>query len=139
MVRDLGSPQDFRRGKTKLSGLLRGCSSGGGLESEPFPRRVRGAPAPRSSPETRGVPSSGVGPSQNGTCLGGFIGRKHRAGRTTLISSGLGRTPSFYTPVSLHPLEEWMGALARELQQAVVSWCHSLIARSSMHLGFGVD
>ena len=33
--------------------------------------------------ETRGVPSSGAGPSQNETCLGGGIGSKIRAGRTT--------------------------------------------------------
>ena len=36
------------------------------------------------SPEARGVPSSGTGPSQNGTCSGGGIGRKSRAGRSTV-------------------------------------------------------
>ena len=30
---------------------------------------------PEGSPETRGVPSSGAGPSQNGTCTGGGIGK----------------------------------------------------------------
>ena len=33
-------------------------------------------------PETRDVPSPGAGPSQNGTCSGGGIGRKIRAGRS---------------------------------------------------------
>ena len=139
LVRSLGSPRDLRRGKTKLRGLIRGCSSGGGLESEPFQRRVRGAPSPQNPPETRGIPSCGLGPAQNGRCLGGFIGRKNRAGRTTLVYSGLGRTPSPCTPVSLHRVKEWMGSLGRELQQAVVSVRYSLIATSSMHLGFGVD
>ena len=34
--------------------------------------------------ETRGVPSSGARPSQDGTCSGGGIGRKSRAGRSTV-------------------------------------------------------
>ena len=44
------------------------------------------------SPETRGVPSSGAGPSQGGTCLGGGIGRKIRAGRSTVNYFRFGRT-----------------------------------------------
>ena len=36
------------------------------------------------SPETRGVPSSRAGPSLNGTRSGGGIGRKSRAGRSTV-------------------------------------------------------
>ena len=44
------------------------------------------------SPETRGVPSSGAGPSQNGTCLGSGIDSKIRAGRSTVNYFGFGRT-----------------------------------------------
>ena len=44
------------------------------------------------SPDTRGVPSSGDGPSQNGTCSGGGIGRKIRAGRSTVNCFRFGRT-----------------------------------------------
>ena len=48
------------------------------------------------SPETRGVPSSGAGPSQNGTCLGHVIGRKIRAGRSTVIFFSVRQDPSLY-------------------------------------------
>ena len=61
-----------------------GFSSGVGAQSASFRRPVRRALAPRrSSPETRGVPSSGAEPSENGTCSGGGICRKIRAGRST--------------------------------------------------------
>ena len=59
------------------------------------------------SPETRGVPSSGSGPSQNGTCSGRGIGRKIRAGRSAVVIR-FGRTRVCITPVSLHRLEEWV-------------------------------
>ena len=39
-------------------------------------------------PETRGVPSSGVEPSQNGTFSGDGIGRRSRAGRSVMIIFG---------------------------------------------------
>ena len=55
-----------------------------------------------SSPETRGVPSSGAGPSQNGTCSGGGIGRKIRAGRSTVNYFRFGGTRVCITPISLH-------------------------------------
>ena len=48
-----------------------GCSSGGGGRL-PFSRRVCGVLVPRSSLETRGVPSSGPGHSQNGIFFGGW-------------------------------------------------------------------
>ena len=60
------------------------------------------------SPETRGVRSSGAGPSQNGTCSGGGIGRKSRAGRSTVNYFRFGRTRVCITPVSLHRVEEWV-------------------------------
>ena len=44
------------------------------------------------SPETRGVPSSGAGPSRNGTFSGGGIGRKIRAGRSIRNCFRFGRT-----------------------------------------------
>ena len=78
-----------RRNSAVLSG---GYSSGGGPQSALFWRRVRRALAPQASLETRGVPSSGAGPSQNGTCLGGGIGSKIRAGRSTVNYFRFGRT-----------------------------------------------
>ena len=41
--------------------------------------------------------------------------------------------PSLHNPICLHRVKECMGALGRELQQAVVSWCYLVTARSSMH------
>ena len=87
------------------------CSSGGA------PRAGGRSPRPsgdmcaeplrlEGSPETRGVPSSGAGPSQNGTCSGGGIGRKIRAGRSTVNYFRFGRTRVCITPVSLHRVEE---------------------------------
>ena len=55
-----------------------------------------------SSPATRGVPSSGAGPSQNGTCSGGGIGRKGRARRSAVNYVRFGRTRVRVTPISLH-------------------------------------
>ena len=54
------------------------------------------------SPETRGVPSSGAGPSQNRTCSGGGISRKTRAGRSTVIYFRFSRTQVCITSISLH-------------------------------------
>ena len=61
------------------------------------------------SPETRGVSSSGAGPSQNGTCSGVAICRKTRAGRSAVnyVRSGTIRVVCI-TPVSLHRVEEWV-------------------------------
>ena len=84
------------------------------------------------SPDARGVPSSRAGPSQNGTCSGGGIGRKIRAGRSAVNYFRFGRTRVCITPVSGR-----MGSFGTEPQQVVVSWfCLSLIARSCV--GFGV-
>ena len=58
------------------------------------------------SPETQGIPSSGAGPSQNGTCSGGSIGKKSRARRSAANYSRFGRTRVCITPVSLHRVEE---------------------------------
>ena len=60
------------------------------------------------SPETRGVPSSGAGPSQNGTCSGGDIGRKIRAGGSAINYFWFGRTRVCIALVSLHRVEEWV-------------------------------
>ena len=60
------------------------------------------------SPETRGVLSSAAGPSQNGTCSGGGIGRKSRAGRSAVNYFRFGRTRVCITPVSVHRVEEWV-------------------------------
>lgn len=59
--------------------LVRG-SSGGTGEAAPLSGHLRGAPASGNSLETQGDPSSGTGPSQNGTYLGGAIGSMNRAG-----------------------------------------------------------
>ena len=56
--------------------------------------------------ETRGVPCSGVGPSQNRRCSGDGIGRKSRAGRSAANYFRFGRTRVCITPVSLHRVEE---------------------------------
>ena len=132
LVRSLGPPRDLRRGKTKLRGLIRGCSSGGRPEYAPFSGRVRRALATRSFLKTRGVSSSGTESSPNGTCLGGGIGSKMRARETYCNLSSVREDQSRYTPVSLHRVKDSLG---RELQQAVVSsWCYLLIARSCMHV-----
>ena len=89
-------------GRRNSAGSSGGCSSGGGPESAPFSRRVRGALAPRSYLETRGVPSSGAGPSTNGTCLGGGIGSKTRAREKYCNLISVREDQSLYTPVSLH-------------------------------------
>ena len=60
------------------------------------------------SPETRGVPSSGAGPSRNGTCSGGDIGRKIRAGGSAINYFWFGRTRVCIALVSLHRVEEWV-------------------------------
>lgn len=59
--------------------LVRG-SSGGTGEAALLSGHLRGAPASGNSLETQGNPSSGTGPSQNGTYLGGAIGSMNRAG-----------------------------------------------------------
>ena len=73
------------------------------------------------SPETRDVSSSGAGPSQNGTCSGGSIGRKIRAGRSTVKIFSRTRVCIQYASQSAPSGR--MGSFGTELQQAVVSWC----------------
>ena len=68
------------------------------------------------SPETRGVPSSGDGPSQNFKCSGGGIGRKIRPGRSTVSYFWFGRTRVCITPSSLHRRN--IGYLGKEQQHA---------------------
>ena len=82
----------FFAGRRNSAGSSGGCSSSAGAYSAPFRPRVRRALAPRSSLEIRGVPSSGAGPSQNGTCLGGGIGSKIRAGRNAVNYFRFGST-----------------------------------------------
>ena len=78
----------------------------GGLSPRPSgdvcaePLRVEG------SPETRLVPTSGAGPSQNGTCSGGGIGRKSRAARCNVFLFRFGKTKVSMTPVGMHRVEE---------------------------------
>ena len=88
-----------RRGGAPRPGGRSPCPSGD-VCAEPL--RLEG------SPETRGVPSSGAGPSQNGTCSGGGIGRTTRAGRSTVKYFRFGRTIVCITPVSLHRVKEWV-------------------------------
>ena len=105
-VRDLGYPRDLWRRDTKLRVLVGGVLLGRGGSPRPSgdvcaePLRLEG------SPETRGVPSSGAGPSQNGNCSRGGIGRKSRAGGSTTHYFRFGRTRVSITPVSLHRVEE---------------------------------
>ena len=58
-------------------------------------------------PEARGVPSSGAGPSHNGTFLAGGIGRKSRAGKSAVFSFRFSRTRVCIPPATLHRVEEW--------------------------------
>ena len=86
-ARVLGYPRDLWRRDMKLRVLV-----GVVLLDEPL--LIEG------SPETRGVPSWGAGPSQNGTCSGGGIGRKIRAGRSTEIIFGSRGPESAYASQS---------------------------------------
>ena len=86
-----------------------GCSSGldppaGGRSPRPSGDVCAKPFLLEASPDTRGVPSSGSGPSQNGTCSGGGIGRKIRAGRINVNYLRFGRdiVCTKYTPGSLH-------------------------------------
>ena len=92
----------YGAGGRNSAGSSGGCSSGVGPQSVPFSRRVRGALAPRRSLETRGVLSSGAGPSQNGTCLRGGIGNKIRARERYHNLFSVREDQCLYTPVSLH-------------------------------------
>ena len=74
---------------------------------------------PEGSLETRGVPSSGVGPSQNGTCSGCGIARNCRAGRSTVFS--VREDQSLYNASQSAPSGR-MGSFGTEPQQTVVSW-----------------
>ena len=86
------TPRARRRGVPREEG--RSPRPSGDVCDEPLRLEV--------SPETRGVPSSGAGSSQNGTCSGGGIGRKIWAGRSTVIYLRFGRTRVCITPISLH-------------------------------------
>ena len=55
-----------------------------------------------ASPETRGVSSSGAGPSQNSTCSRDGIGRKVLAGRSVVNYFRFGRARVCIKPISLH-------------------------------------
>ena len=85
-----------------------GVPSAGGRSPRPSddvcaePVRLKG------SPETRGVPSSRAGPSQNGTFSGDGIGGKIRVGRRAVNYFRFGRTRVCITPVSVHRVEEWV-------------------------------
>ena len=92
-VRDLGYPLDLWRRDTKLPRARRGgAPRAGGRSPRPSGDVCAESLWFEGSPETRGVPSSGAGPSQNGTCLGGGIGSKIRAGRSTVNYFRFGRT-----------------------------------------------
>ena len=67
------TPRALRGGAPRAGG--RSPRPSGDVCAEPL--RLEG------SPETRGVPSSGAGLSQNATHSGGGIGRKIRDGRST--------------------------------------------------------
>ena len=79
-----------------------GCSSGRGPHSTPFWRRVRRALAPRSffGNPRRSLFGGWALPKWN--VFRGGIGRKIRAGRSTVIYFRFGRTRGCITPISLH-------------------------------------
>ena len=93
-------PPGARRGGAPRAEGRSPCPSGDVCAE---PSRLEG------SPETRSVPSSGAGPSQNGTCSGDGIGRKIQAGGSTTVNYiRFGRTRVCITPVSLHRVEKWV-------------------------------
>ena len=69
----LETPRARQEGVPRAKG--RSPRPSGDVRAEPL--RLEGFP------QTRGVPSSGTGTSQNGTCLGAGIGRKTRGGKST--------------------------------------------------------
>ena len=74
----------FMAWETKLRRLIRGVvfGRGAGVRAH-LATCVRRPFALKLSVNAKGVPSSGVGPTQIGTRLGGGIGSKIRAGTTT--------------------------------------------------------
>ena len=83
-------------------------------------------------------PLVGGGALSERNVFGGWH-REEKPGRENYRNLFLVREdPSIYSPLSLHRVKEWMISLRRELQQAVVAWCYLLIARSIMHVGFGL-
>ena len=122
-VRDLVSPRDLWRRDTKLRVLVGGAPRSGGRSLRPSGDVCA---EPLGSQETRGVPSSGAGPSQNGTCSGGGIGRNIRAGRSTVNYFPRGRTRVCITPISLHP-PKIIGSSGKKRLQAIEQAVESCI------------
>ena len=110
-----------RRGGAPLAGG-RSPRPSGDVCAEPL--RLEG------SPETQGVPSSGAGPSQNGTCSECGIGRKIRAGSAVIFFGWVGSES--ITPVSLHRVEEWVLS-GQNLSKQSYNGSFLLLARSCMH------
>ena len=73
------------------------------------------------SPETRGVPFSGAGSSQNETCSGGGIVNKSRAGRSTANMFPVREDQSLYNTSQSVPSEK-RGSFGTEQHHAVVSY-----------------
>ena len=119
-------------GRRNSAGSSGGCSSGGGLQFSSSDDVCADPLRFESSAETRGVPSSGAGPSQNGTCSGSGIGRKIRVGRSDVNCFRFGRTRVCITIISLHRVNI-IGSVGNEPQhsivQAVVSYICLLYLR----------
>ena len=116
MAPGLESPRARQGGVPRAKG--RSPHPSGDVCAEPF--------VLEGSPETRGVPSSGAGPSQNGTCSGGGIGRNIRAGRSTVNYFPRGRTRVCITPISLHP-PKIIGSSGKKRLQAIEQAVESCI------------
>ena len=120
-VRDIGSPRDLWRQDTKLRVHVgRGAPRAGGRSPRPSGDVCAELLRLECSPDTRGVPSSGVGPSQNEACSGCGIARNCRAGRSTVFS--VREDQSLYNASQSAPSGR-MGSFGTEPQQTVVSWC----------------
>ena len=68
------------------------------------------------SPETRGVPSSGAGPSQNGTCSGGGMVGRAGPGEVLQVIFGSGGPESVHATSQSAPSER-IGSFGTEPQQ----------------------
>ena len=131
-VRDLGSPRDLCRRQTELRGLVRGVPFGRGGAVRAL--LATDAPGPCASnmlwkPEAFFL--RGLGPPKTERVWGvASVARSVPGGVYTATFFGSGEPESVYANQCA---SKRMGFLGTELQQAIVSWCYLLIARSHMY------
>ena len=111
----------YGAGRQNSVGSSKECFSGGGPESAPFSRRVRGALALRSCLRPEAFPLRGLGPPRTKRVWGVASVAKSGPGELLLavIYFRFGRTRICITPIILHQVKI-IGYLGKELQQAIV-------------------